>query len=309
MCSVTRLTTLHVLSAMIFIGIGLIVLAGPAGADNVPLQEWEGSSPLLGDSPPATTYTFSGNGGLATSVVGLGPSGTFTIAGIPATGSVVKALFITGIWDFASATHSMTFTFGSTFYGTLLATTLDIDDGGTGGLDLAGYVVDVTADVPGNGSYTFVAAPDQSGTGAFGSLLVVIYSDASSPAVQIHLNTGSESLAFSGSTSTFAGVAAGAATLHVFTQADQAGTSTGVESIAFNGATILGGTDADIFNNNVALFTSYFALGVTTVAGANTTTITTGEDWLGWQVAALVSPGAPTSTESRTWGSIKGLYR
>ncbi|MBD3161226.1 MAG: hypothetical protein GF346_03455 [Candidatus Eisenbacteria bacterium] len=220
-----------------------------------------------------------------------------------------RALFITGLWDSAgSATNSMQFVFDGQSYGTEVADVVDPDDD-EGVFDLAGYLVDVTADVPGNGTYEFSAVPDQGGTGSFGYLLAVIYRDTNAPAARVDVNFGAESLRESPSMTSFAGIEPGGATLFVFVEADQPRSSAGEESIAFNGTVIAGGEDSDLFNSNQGPACSFFELPVTAVAGANTNTITTGEDWIGWHYSALVSPPAATSTESRSWGAIKSGYR
>ncbi len=261
-----------------------------------------------GDTPLEALYSFAGHGDVVYSVSGMGESGEFNVAGIPADGIVERAYFITGIWDSTGySMHSMDFTFAGVGYGTIEADVFDATPEEV--VELASYAVDVTADVTGNGSYDFEASPQQPGTGLFGSLLVVVYSAPSAPSAAIDLAFGGESLREASSTAFFDEVAPGPGVVHIFTEADQAGFSEGEESIAFNGTTILGGMNADIFDANQGDSCSYFELPVTTIGGMNSVTVTTGEDWLGWHFAALVSPLGVTPVESTSWGRLKLDYK
>ncbi|MBD3162442.1 MAG: DUF3344 domain-containing protein [Candidatus Eisenbacteria bacterium] len=289
-----------------------LISAAPASADPLPAPGDAGGAFLTGDNPPEHLYTFTGNGGIVHAVDPelLDTEGTFTLDNVPTGATVERALFITGIWDSAgSATNSMQFVFDGQDYGTEVADLIDQPDGEEELLDLAGYVIDVTADVPGNGTYAFSAVPDQGGTGSFGYLLAVVYSDPDAPVARIDLNFGAESLRENASTTGFSTIEPGEATLYIFLEADQPDYSAGEESIAFNGTVIAGGEGSGLFDHNQGPACSFFELPVATVTGENTSTITTGEDWIGWHYAALVSPPAATSTESRSWGSIKSGYR
>lgn len=261
-----------------------------------------------GDHPPTALYAFEGNGGLATDVALNGTTGTFELSGIPADGIVDRAYFITSTWDSAGAPeHSIELTFAGTAYGTIEVTSFDASPEEL--VELAGYAVDVTTDVAGNGSYGFDFITNQGGTGTFGSLLVVVYQAPSAPARAIVVNYGAESLKEDSSTSLLSGANPGEAVLHIFTEADNVGFSDGEESIAFNGSVILGGLGADIFNENQGEWASYFELPVMALAGENTVTLTTGEDFLGWHFAALVTPLTTTPAEQTSWGGLKSKFR
>jgi hypothetical protein len=286
------------------------LLVPPAAlADDVPHSGITVGRPFTGgDSPPTTVFAFNGKGQIATDVAEWGLSGTFTISGIPPTATIERAFYITGIWNsWDDPTHSMNFTFAAADYGTVAASVVDFT---TTSLDLGGYIVDVTSDVSGDGSYSYTVAPNaQTSAIPNGHLLVVVYSDVSLPMRQIQIGFGGEALQYASSASTIVGVTEGGGTLHLFTQGDQADDSAGTESIEFNGSVILGGPDADIFSGNVADYTSYFALPVTTISGANVVAVTTGGDFFAWQFAALVSPPAPISVEQASWTRIKTQYR
>ncbi|HET9887563.1 MAG TPA: hypothetical protein VFR10_08620, partial [bacterium] len=175
----------------------------------------------------------------------------FILSGIPANATVARALFISGAWDLSSEiTHSITFTLNGTNYGTIEALTVDENDTGdpTNFLDLASYVVDVTAQVTGNGEYQPTILPNQSGTGPWASLLWVVYERGDLPWQEIHLNFGGESLKESSSSDLFTVDGSGSGVLHLFVQADQLGGSQGTESVIFDQQTIV---CCQVFNGNI----------------------------------------------------------
>jgi hypothetical protein len=222
------------------------------------------------------------------------PSGTLTIAGIPATATVLRAWFITTA--FANVAQNATPTFDGNALGTKAAD--DSDPGPI--LLLQHYRFDVTAFVPspGNGNYPYSV----SGTNdAYGDILVVVFQDSSLPTSRIEINDGAENLENATSTTSFAGFGAGAGRLIVFTEADDTG-SGGGESLAFNAATVLG--PGDIYSENQGPFATLLDISVTVVAGTNTMSVTTGNDQLGLHLGILVGPPAslptPTATPTAT---------
>jgi len=212
------------------------------------------------------------------------PSGTFTIVGIPATATVLKAWFITTA--FPSAAENATGTFDGNGLGTKAA---DDSDAG-GGVVLQHYRFDVTSFVPspGNGSYPYSVTGTSN---AFGDALVVVFQDASLPTSRTVINDGAESLLNSTSTTAFDGFGAGPGRLIVFTEADE---STGsAESIELNGAAVLG--PGNIFNANQGASASLQDIAVTVVNGTNTMDVTTDVDFLGLHLGVLVGPAAPAA--------------
>jgi hypothetical protein len=287
--------------AVVTLAVVLIVATSPARADEP------------GDSPLTLLYQSTGNLALAHSVAPLGgpdSTGTFTIAGLPVGAAVERAYFITGIWDdIGSATHTMDLDFDGTPYPDVPADVVDFAVE-VGGLDLGGYAVDVTADVPGDGSYPFTASPNQSGTGTSGALLVVVYTHASNPANEVILNFGAEGIRNGSSTTEFPGLAASGGELFIWTEADNAFFSDPVEEIVWNGAIVAGGPFADIFDANQGCCTSFFGIPVTVADGLNTATINNGQDLFGWHYAGLVLPASdPIPVTPVSWGSVKGAYR
>jgi hypothetical protein len=266
-----------------------------------------------GDSPLTLLYEDTGLLAMAYDVEPLGgpdSTGTFTIAGIPAGALVERAYFITGMWDdIGSATHTLDLDFDGSPYAGVPADVVDFAVE-VGGLDLGGYAVDVTAAVPGNGAYPFTVAPNQTGTGTSGALLVVVHSHVSNPYDKVVINFGAEGIRYGNAITDFPGLDATSGTLHVWTQADNAFFSDPLEQITLNGSVLLGGPGGDIFNSNEGCCTSYFEIPVTVPAGTSTVGIDNGQDLFGWHFAALVLDAEPpTGTGTTSWGKVKDGFR
>ncbi len=263
-----------------------------------------------GDSPPAPFYEATGQIDIVWAVEEFLGDDTFAITGIPGGATVEAAFFISETWDDTTAiSNSIDLVFNGSAYGSVDADVMDYTEE-EGGLDLAGYVVDVTADVSGDGSYPFTVTPNQSGNGAIGHLLVVVYEHETNPLNLIKMNVGAEAIRWASSTTEFLDIPGGDGELHIFTESDNGGGSEGEESIALNGSVILGGPDSGIFDSNQGCCTSYFELPVTLLEGYNTVTLTTGEDLFGWHFAALVvETTGSTATRSVSWGAVKNRFR
>ena len=254
------------------------------GQDQVPI----GEGGTTGDNPLTTSFTFTGNVGLAIDVVPFAGfvannPGTFVIS-IPAGSTVLKALMYVQRWD-DPATNASAVLSGSPL-GPIAAFVTDP----AGNFLLQAYRFDVTGIVTGSGNYPFTF--DTSGGQNYYAALVVVFSHRLEPVGTILINDGSEAIGTGPSTTAFSGVGGGAGTLTIVTQADNSGTSG--ESIVFNGATILG--PGDIFNANLGDFASLFQLPVTVAAGTNTASITTFGDLFGWHLAILVA-SSPTEAD------------
>jgi len=288
----------------------LILFSSSAIAKEVPPVKIADDSISLvaGDNPLTVLYGFEGQCDFAYAVATMGNSGSLDLTTLPADATVLAAYFISGFW-FAQdlATHSMSFTFNGAGYGAVDAISVDTTTDDI--LDLAGFAVDVTSEVTGNASYTYFAEGVEANFGDFGHLLAVVYSTPALPYRALQLLAGAESLMGDSSTANFDLVGTGGGTLHVFTEADQAGASSGEESISFNGALVAGGPEADLFANNNGEYLSFLTYPVTLQEGTNSVTITTGEDWFGWHFAALVGPAGTVETERTSLGKLKSNYR
>ena len=209
------------------------------------------------------------------------PSGTFTISGIPASATVLRAFFITT--SFGGPLQNATATFSTNSLGTKG----DDDSDLGGGLRLHFYRFDVTSFVPGDGNYTYNVTAEFPGTiFAFGDALVVVFEDASLPNRRIVVNDGAESLQNATSVTSFADMQAGIGRLIVFTQADDTADDSN-ESIALNGGTILG--PGGVFTANQGGFASLHDLPVTVLDGTNSMSVTTGPDHFGLHLGILVA--------------------
>lgn len=237
-----------------------------------------------GDTPLSTLDTFQGTVDVMVDVVPHGgaidPSGTFTIAGIPAGASIVKAWFFVTSFD-SSVAPTLSATFAATALGSKPP---DVSDPG-GGLVNKHWRFDVTSLVTGNGGYTYSTS---GGAGnAYGDALVVVFNHSSVPVKRIVINDGGESLASATSSTSFGGFAAGPGRLIVFTQADDTG-SGGGESLVLNGSTVLG--PGDIYNQNQGSFATLIDIPVSVIAGANTMDVVTAGDWFGLHLGILTGP-------------------
>jgi hypothetical protein len=272
------------LSTMLFLGLSVrFAYAEPSSPDAPP----GGTS---GDSPPTAQTSFTGSYGVIVSVhahgKGLGevdPSGSFTVSGIPTTATVSAAyVYLSGYYG--GSADSASLTFASVYIG---SKTPDVVDPG-GSLYFKTWIFDVTVYVTGDGTYSYSTSGI---SGSCGSALVVVFTDTGLPSREIIINSGMESLESASSTTTFTrspGGVAGAGTLYIFEMAGDAD-GTG-EEIKFNGATVLG--PGDIFNENIisGKATSLNVVSVSTIAGVNTATVATGDDWIGWILAILDAP-------------------
>lgn len=266
-----------------------------------------------GDSPLTLLYQSTGLLAMVCDVEPLGgpdSTGAFTIAGVPAGATIQQAYFITGVWDdIGSATHTLDLDFDGSLYTAVPADVVDFAVE-AGGLDLGGYAVDVTADVPGDGVYPFTVTANQSGTGTSGALLVVIHEHVSNPYRKVVINSGAEGIRFGNAVTDFPGLAASGGTLHVWTEADNAFFSDPLEQITLNGSVVLGGPGGDIFDSNQGCCTSYHEVPVTVPAGTSTVGIDNGQDLFGWHFAALVLDAEPpTGVGETSWGKVKGRFR
>ena len=301
------LTILIVSSSLCRVGAALITAWQPPETAGDIVSEVR----TTGDNPPTDYLSLVGPYGVTFSLLGAGDGyyyDSYQIFEVPQGAAIVQALVMTGVWIRPwESEHTIDFYFDGTPYGAIPAVTLDENDTGNPGdsLSLGGFVIDVTKQVSGNGYYTPTFVRNQEGSGPFASLLWVVYQREDLPWKEIHLNFGGESLRFSSSTGIFSVLGSGSGTLHVFTQADQYVSSQGTESVEFNGQQI---ACCQIFAGEVD-YGSYLQYAVTVHPGVNNVTITTGEDWFGWHVGALVVPVAPVSVSARSWSRIKALYR
>ena len=238
-----------------------------------------------GDNPPATAFSWTGNGGVAVDVVAApGQSGTFSISDIPEDASIVWAFLYEASWE-----SLPTSTASAIFAGTPLPPVLPFDhDPGVGYdstkyFDLCAYRWGVTHLVTGNGDYDYSVSLLAL---SYAQALVVVYGHPVEPSVQIIVNDGCESLYRAQSISTFAGVAGDSATLYLFTQADES--SGDRELISMNEEVILG--PGSVFNGNAGLGASLFELPVLCVSGSNVVSCSTDIDWFGWHLAVLEAP-------------------
>jgi len=266
-------------------GLAALALTGLAAAGTAAADP--GSSPLgtvraldqSGDHPLTTVETFVGTVGVVVDGnphhVDPAPDGSFSISGIPAGASVLRAWLV--VSDYGTPTVA------GTFAGTPIPAPSGISTDAPYPLNQRRY--DVTATVNGNGSYAY----DLTGFGyCMGVALVVVYEEATLPWRRIVVNDGAEDLQNATSTTTFAGVtAAGAGRLVVFVCSDDA--SGGMsEALAFNGGVVLG--PGDVFAQNLGPVTSLIEVDVSVAQGSNTASVTTGADQFGWLLAILVAP-------------------
>jgi hypothetical protein len=287
----------------------VIWIAASAAIEPTRLEE-DAAVNESGDHPLEIVFSMSGEIGVALDV-GPGSEGVFEISGIPMTAQIEKAFFISGTWTTDAAPSVPFLTFNGLAYGRIAPTNVDESPD----WNLWGFLVDVTANVFGNGTQTFTFYDAEALQ--HGSLLAVIYSDDSLPAQRIDIAHGAESLQLGTSTASFPSLAGGAGTIQVFVQADGTVSSAGEESIRLNGNLVLGGLGADIFDGSdagdgVLDFASLNSVAVTTIEGLNAVSITTGQDWFGLHSIVFESPLVPTSVEEtswRSWGRIKSGYR
>ena len=249
--------------------------AAPAGVP-APKAQVLGSG---ADNPLTTQNTYTGPYDVA--VVGVpiagatNPSGSFSLAGIPAGATVQAAWVVFGTY---TGDTSVVLTFAGQALPASGPAWAD------SGFPFETFRFDVTSRITGNGSYTF----STTGLGyAYGAALVVVYGSPTLPVRTIVVNAGAEDLYGAASTTTFAGfTGAGPGRLYLLTCADDAD-SGGGESLTFNGTVIPG----VVYDQNIGQYTSLINQAVTVQAGTNTAIVTTAGDQFGWSLAILVGPG------------------
>lgn len=274
---------------MRFAGLALLMLllAAPAVAGDVvpkalPLDVTGG---LLGDAPPVEYFSHVGHAGVSWAVA-TRTQRELELVDVPAGATILRAFFVTGCWfDPPTTDRDMLIAFGGSSHGYVPPAAVD----DTLSLHLAAYIVDVTADVSGNGPYRFTAQATGSGTGSYGHLLVVIYEEPEIPLTRVALAFGSESLQNAASETVLAGFHVGPARLLVFTEADNGG-QPGDESIRIDGNVVAGGGGIDLFAANDGGYTSAVELPVMLHGPGPRIGVATGDDTFGWHVALLSQP-------------------
>ncbi len=247
-----------------------------------------GIEPVSGDSPLTHLETFSGSVDLFVQVLpyegGFTTGGTFSVAGVPGGATILRAWVQLTSFD-TSVGRSVALTFAGVPQGARLADAIDVG----GSYQCSMYRFDVTHLITGNGAYAY-------GTGqhplAYGDSLIVVYAHVSLPERTIAIHDGSESLSGATTTTTFAGMPAGAGELMLFTQADETNIPGG-ESVRLNSILVAGG---EIFSATAGNYASLLTLPVTTNAGDNELSVTTGGDWFGFHLAVLSAEGAAAVT-------------
>lgn len=232
-----------------------------------------------GDSPLTPLESFSGHVDVFVDIIPFAfasdTSGTFTVAGLPAGASILRAWLQVTSFD-TSPAQAVTATFDGNGLGTKLA---DVVDEGPAVLFCSLYRFEVTPFVPGNGSYPYGATGHSN---AFGDALIVVYEHPSLPIRTIAINDGAEALAFGTTTTMFAGMPASTGNLILFTEADD---DSSPEEVRLNGVTVAG--PADVFGANDGEFASLVTIPVSSVAGTNTLDVITLTDYFGLHLAIL----------------------
>jgi hypothetical protein len=271
-------TTLALLAALAAATVVAFTLTGGAVAKTAETAAAPfggvGVQDTIGDHPLQTSFKLTGRVGVT--VAGLpyddtaNPKGNFTVTGVPAGATIVKALLYLTDWHVNTA--SVTFEAAS-FPATAPLTT---DPGG--GLTLGVFRFDVTPQVTGNAVYHYKA---QGITETYGSALVIVYQKSTLKKNTIWINDGAESMASTSSDTVFTGGPKRPRTgkLWIFTQADNLPSG---ETIAFNG-TVVGGP----LDGSLGHWASLLKLDAPGLAKTNHATITTGGDWFGWHLAVL----------------------
>jgi len=233
-----------------------------------------------------TVHTYTGTVG-ATVVGFAGPgwtssTGSFTVSGIPSGATILYAGYYA---DNYFGAPSPTALFNGNSLGNPNASY-------TVGPSYDAYAWNVTPFVTGNGSYSV-------SSGAFsqnyGNELVVVYSWSGLPNGTVQINEGAQDNN-SGTISTstvFTLTGGGTGKLFLATGADDSSSSG--EQILLNGNVIGGPIDA-----NLGSYASLFNIGVTTLSGANTVTLTTNGDWYGWDLAVLATTTSSATPEPGT---------
>ncbi len=250
------------------------------------------------------SYQATGNLGMEISAVNNAPgalpamSGTFTLSQIPPGAMVQKAYVYSADW---ASSVSLNLSFGSS-PGFFTAASPFQSDTSTVINQLYAYRWDVTpAIVSAPMSYSFnigYAIPiGVQGNQIYGAALVVVWQDPLAPlstvtivdgALQVGENTPT---VVDTETMTFSGLPAGQTSLYTFTVADDAaGTS---EVVQYNGNTVGGPVDENL-NFTMGAGASLLVMNATSVAGANTVSITSPADHFGWVFSASIVP-EPTS--------------
>jgi hypothetical protein len=233
-----------------------------------------------------TVRTFTGTVGAT--VVGYAEpgststAGNFTVSGVPAGATILYAGYYAD--NYFGAPSPVTTFNGNALGGPSVSYTM--------GPNYDAYAWNVTSLVTGNGSYSV-----QSGAYSeqYGNELVVVYSSSSLPNGTVLINEGAQdnNMGTISTSTVFNLTSGGTGRLFLATGADDASNSG--EQIILNGVVIGGPIDA-----NLGPYASLFNIGVTTLAGANTVTLTTTGDWYGWDLAVLSTTASSTTPEPGT---------
>ena len=248
---------------------------------------------------------FTQNGNLGIEVAGYANgnvppmNGNINLTSVPA-----GAVFVRGTLYASEVTNGTAL--AGTFNGNPLPTTGPFASDAAF-LTMFAYQWDVTAQlIPGVNSY-----PVQMGTNIgtanqiAGVALVVVWSHPGEPNRTVSIIEGIQQVGETGpetESALFAGMPGGPTTLSIFTVADD-NSSTG-ETVSYNAANVGGPID-----QNLGLNASLLVMNTTSLAGANTVAITTGNDHMAWMLATLADTPQATPTRTETWGRIKRLYR
>ncbi len=233
-----------------------------------------------------TVHSYTGT--VAATVVGYAQpgstssSGGFTVSGIPVGATILYAGYYADNY-FSTPSPSATFN-GNSLGGASASYTV--------GPSYDAYAWNVTPFVTGNGSYSVSSG---SFSQNYGNELVVVYSSNTLPNGTVLINEGAQdNNQGTISTSTvFSLASGGTGRLFIATGADDASNSG--EQIILNGNVIGGPIDANLGN-----YASLFNIGVNTLGGANTVTLTTTGDWYGWDLAVLSTTSGTSTPEPGT---------
>jgi hypothetical protein len=234
----------------------------------------------------STVHTFTGTVGAT--VVGYAQpgstssSGSFTVSGVPSGATILYAGYYADNY-FSSPSPTANFN-GNSLGSPSVSYNM--------GPNYDAYAWNVTSFVTGNGSYSVSSGAYSQN---YGNELVVVYSWSGLPNGTVLINEGAQdnNMGTIPTSTVFALASGGTGTLFLSTGADDANSSG--EQIILNGNVIGGPIDANLGN-----YASLFNIGVTTLSGANTVTLTTNGDWYGWDLAVLSTTTSSTTPEPGT---------